>query len=296
MASQEQPAVLRAAIGTYPRTRALKEREVTSPLLRLDFADIPVISRAFAPMVREGRFDVSEMAIATFLQARAMDRPLVLLPLVLAARFQQSALLCRAGSDIRGPADLAGRRIGVRAYSQTTGMWLRGIIAEEGGPRPEEIRWITFEDAHVEGIADPPWAERAAPGQDMLEMLRAGALDAVILGNEVPDDPGLRTVFPDPAAAAGEFWQRHRIVPVNHMLTISRDLAEGRPDLVAELLRMLRTAAAPVPPGEHGPPPATRAALRPVLELALRYMGGQGMLPRPLTPEEAWKGLPEDVP
>jgi 4,5-dihydroxyphthalate decarboxylase len=289
------PAVLSAAMGTYPRTRALKEGAIASGLVRLDFADIPVISRAFKPMVREGRFDVSEMAIATFLQARAMNRPLVLLPVVLAARFQQSAMLCRAESAIHSPADLDGKRIGVRAYSQTTGMWLRGIIAEEGGPHPQECRWITFEDAHVAGIADPRWAERASPGQDMLAVLRAGELDAVIVGNDVPDDPGLRTVWPDPGAAAAAFWQRHHIVPVNHMLTVSRDLADSRPELVAELLRMVRASAAPVPPGEHVAPPASRAALRPVLELALRYMNEQGMLPRLLTPEEAWEGLPEGV-
>ncbi|MBP0447595.1 ABC transporter substrate-binding protein [Roseomonas sp. SSH11] len=295
MAGTETPRTLRAAMGTYPRTRALKEGQVASPLLRLDFADIRVISRAFAPMVREGRFDVSEMAIATFLQARAMDRPLVLLPVVLASRFQQSALLCRTESDIRGPTDLAGRRIGVRAYSQTTGMWLRGIIAEEGGPRPEECRWITFEDAHVAGIADPPWAERAAPGQDMLAMLREGALDAVIVGNDMPDDPELRTVWADPDAAAAAFWQRHRIVPANHLLTVSREMADSRPELVVELMRMVRAAATPVPAGEHGPPPSSRAALRPVLELALRYMAAQGMLPRPLTPDEVWDGLPAGV-
>jgi 4,5-dihydroxyphthalate decarboxylase len=289
------PAVLSAAMGIYPRTRALKDGAIASALLRLNFADIPIISRAFKPMVREGRFDVSEMAIATFLQARAMGRPLVLLPVVLAGRFQQSALLCRTDSAIHSPADLAGKRIGVRAYSQTTGMWLRGIIAEEGGPHPEECRWITFEDAHVAGIADPPWAERAAPAQDMMAMLRTGELDAVIVGNDVPDDSGLRTVWPDPGAAAAAFWQRHRIVPVNHMLTVSRDLADRRPELVAELLRMIRASAAPVPPGEHGAPPASREALRPVLALALRYMNEQGMLPRPLTPEEAWEGLPDGL-
>jgi 4,5-dihydroxyphthalate decarboxylase len=287
--------VLQAAMGSYPRTRALKDGSVTSTLLSLEFADIPVISRAFAPMVRELRFDVSEMAIATFLQAKAMGRPLVLLPVVLAARFQQSALLCRAESPVRGPADLAGRRVGVRAYSQTTGMWLRGIIAEEGGPHPADCRWITFEDAHTAGIADPPWAERAAPGQDMLAMLRSGELDAVIVGNDVPDDPGLRTVFPDPAAAADAFWSRHHIVPVNHMLTVTAELAARRPDLVAEILRMARAAAALVPPGERSPPPCDRAALRPVLELALRYMAEQDMLPRPLSIEEIWAGLPAEA-
>ncbi|HWX47146.1 MAG TPA: ABC transporter substrate-binding protein [Roseomonas sp.] len=290
-ASPSQPAELRAAIGTYPHTRPLKEGAVGSALLRLHFADVPAITSAFAPMVRELRFDVSEMAVATFLQARACNRPLVLLPVVLTARFQQSALLCRADSEIRGVADLVGRRVGVRAYSQTTGMWLRGIMAEEGGPRAEAIRWVTFEDAHVAEIRDPPWAERAAPGQDMLAMLRAGALDAAIVGSDAPADPALRTVYPDPDAAAAAFWQRHRLVPVNHMVAVRRELAERRPELVAELLRLFAAAGAMVP-DSRGARRGGREALRPVLELALHYMAGQRMLPRPLSLDEIWDGLP----
>src|SRR3954451_20095368 len=193
--------VLSTAIGNYRHTEALKSGRITSDRLRLEFADIPTINRAFAPMVREQQFDVSEMVSATFLQAKAWGKPLVLLPLVMAARFQQSALLCRADGGIGGPADLArrriggraadlaGRRIGVRAYSQTTGMWLRGILADEYGVRPELVHWITFEGAHVAEYQDPPWAERAAPGKELLTMMRDGELDAVIVGNDVPDDP-----------------------------------------------------------------------------------------------------------
>ena len=97
-------------------------------------------------------------------QAKAYGKPIVVLPVMVAARFQEAALLCRADSDLRGPADLAGRRVGVRAYSQTTGMWLRGILADDHGVRPDAMRWVTFEDTHVAEARDPPWAERAAPG------------------------------------------------------------------------------------------------------------------------------------
>src|SRR5215210_7962219 len=141
--------VLRTAIGQYPHTAALRDGAVTSDLVAFEFVDVPTIHQAFAPMVREQRFDVSEMAIATFLQAKAYGKPLVLLPVTAAARFQEGALLCRADGDIRGPADLVGRRVGVRAYSQTTGMWLRGVLADGHGVRPERVRWVTFEGAHV---------------------------------------------------------------------------------------------------------------------------------------------------
>jgi 4,5-dihydroxyphthalate decarboxylase len=293
-ATATETPVLRAAIGTYKHTQALKSGQVASARLRLDFADVSPINRAFAPMVRELRFDVCEMAIATFLQAKAYGKPLVLLPVTVAARFQEAALLCRADGDIRRPADLAGRRVGVRAYSQTTGMWLRGVLAEDHGVRPEQVRWVTFEGAHVAEYHDPPWAERAPPGKELLPMLRAGELDAVIVGNDMPDDPGLRTVFPDPAAAAEAFWRKHGFVPVNHMVTAQRELAESRPDLIAELLRMFRDAKAAVPPdpGERDSLPMGRAALQPAVDLALRYSTEQDLLPRHLGVAEVWEGLP----
>lgn len=278
-----------AALGRYPHTAALLDGRVTSPRLALAFEEVKPISRAFAPTVREARFEVSEMAIATFLMARAWGKPLVLLPVCVAARFQEGALLCRAGSDIRGPEDLRGRRIGVRAYSQTTGLWLRGRMQEAHGVGPEDIRWVTFEDAHVAEYADPPFVERAAPGKDMLAMLQGGELEAAIFGNDLPADAGLRTVFPDPDAAGRAFRATHGFVPVNHLVVVQRRIAEARPELVAELVGMFRAAAgdAPLPQG--------RAALDPAVALAIRYARGQGLLPRELTPDEAWEGLPAGI-
>ena len=291
------PRVLRTAIGNYPHTAALRSGQVASDRLRLDFAQIPVISRAFAPMVREGAYDVCEMAIATFLQAKAYAKPLVLLPVTLAARIQETALLCRKDSALGSPVELAGRRVGVRAYSQTTGVWLRGILAETHGLRPEAVRWVTFEDAHVAEYRDPPWAERARPGQDMLAMLLGGKLDAAIFGNELPKEPSLRPVFPDPAAAGEAFRACHGFLPVNHVVTLGRDLASREPGLVLELMRMFTAAriAASPQPGAHEALPIGRRALGPPLELAIRYAAEQGLLPRPLDLAEVWEGLPPDI-
>ena len=289
--------VLRTAIGRYPHTSALRDGRISSNLVTLDFADIPTINRAFAPMVREQRFDVSEMAIATFLQAKAFGKPLTLLPVVLAARFQQSALLCRADSDIRGPHELAGRRVGVRAYSQTTGVWLRGMLADAFGVRPEQVRWITFEDAHLAEYRDPPWAERAPPGKELLAMLRQGELDAVIVGNDVPNDPTLRTVFPDPDAAAESFWHEHGFLPVNHLLTVRAEIARSRPDVIFELVRLFRDAKAAAPPrgDSRDPYPCERTTLQPAIELVLRYAVEQGLVPRHFDAATAWEGLPAAI-
>lgn len=277
---------LTAALGRYPHTAALLSGAVASPLLRLDVAEVAPISRAFAPMVRHARYDVSEMAIATFLMARAWGKPLVLLPVAVAARFQEAALLCRTDSGIHGPEDLRGRRVGVRAYSQTTGLWLRGRMQEAHGVAPQDIAWVTFEDAHVAEYRDPPFVARAPAGSDMTAMLRAGELDAAIFGNDLPGDAGLRTVFADPAAAGRGFLAAHGFVPVNHLVVVTRDLAERRPDVIAELLRMFRAAAgdAALPRG--------RAALDPAVALAIRYAVEQGLLPREMSLAEAWDGLP----
>lgn len=279
---------LRAALGSYPHTAALKSGAVTSAFVELAFEEHRSISRAFAPMVREGRYDLCEMAIATFLMAKAYHKPLVLLPVCMAARFQESALLCRRDGPVAGPADLAGKRVGVRAYSQTTGLWLRGTLEEVHGVEPTDIRWTSFEDAHVAEYEDPPWVNRAPPGADMLAMLKAGQLDAAIFGAETPADPDLRPVFPDVAAAEADFLARRGLMPVNHLVVITRRMA-AVPGLTAELLRMLDRAAAGAPPLPRG-----RQALTPALMLANDWCADQGLLQRPLTEAEIWDGSPSE--
>ena len=273
---------LPAAIGRYPHTAALLDGTAPGPL---DCAEIPVISRAFAPMVREGRYAISEMAIATYLQALEHGKPLVLLPVALAARYQEAALLCRADSDLT-PATLAGARVGVRAYSQTTGMWLRGVLASHG-VAADAIRWITFEDAHVAECGDPPWAQRAAPDSDMLKMLEQGELDAIISGNDAPSGDWLRPVFPDAIAAGAEFLRGHGFTPINHLLVMRADRVEH----AGSVLRLMG-AAATIAPSEL---PCGRAAMAPALAFAAYHAVRQGLIPRAPTQAEIWAGLPSGI-
>ncbi|MBU8547297.1 MULTISPECIES: type 2 periplasmic-binding domain-containing protein [Roseomonadaceae] len=279
--------VLKTALGRYAGTARLLDGEIPSSRLRLDVEKVAPISKAFAPMVRSGKFEVSEMAIATFLMARAYDKPLVLLPVVLVERAQEAAMLCRRDGPIQGPADLAGAHIAVRAYSQTTGMWLRGSLAESFGVKADQQRWTTFEGAHVAEFSDPPFVTRApADGPDLLAMLRSGAADAAIFGNDMPDAPDLRPVFADAQAAGAAFKAKHGFLPLNHLVVMRRDVVEGDPSLVPELLRMLKESGAAV---------RSRAELRPALALAIDYCFEQGLLPHRFTPEEAWAGLPAEV-
>ena len=275
--------LLSAAIGRYPHTAALLDGGVSVPGLRLECAEMPVISRAFAPMVREGRYAISEMAIATWLQAREHNKGLVLLPWALAARYQEGALLCRENAPL-APGELAGKRVGVRAYSQTTGMWLRGVLAGHG-VAAESIRWTTFEDAHVPEYRDPPWASRAAPGSDMQAMLEAGELDAAIFGNDTPKTAALRPVFPE--AAWQDFRRLHGFMPVNHLVVISADAV----DAAAGVLALLAAAEARAPSGL----PRGRAALMPSLAFAAHFCVQQGLIGRAPDVAEIWAGLPDTI-
>jgi 4,5-dihydroxyphthalate decarboxylase len=274
---------LTVALGRTPRTEALFTGEASDPALRLELPAIPTITSAFPAMVRESRWPVSEMAIATFLMAKEAGRPLVLLPCVLAARAQEGSLLCRADSPLRGPHQLRGARIGVRAYSQTTGMWLRGVLAESYNVPPDEVRWTTFEEAHLANFQDPPWCERAASGATLEGMLRQGALDAAIFGSGAP--AGFRTVFPNPAAGSQAFRAHYGFVPVNHLLVASSDVAQDRVPELIRLLGLLRASGANV---------TTRAMLTPALSLAARWCADQGLTRRVLSQSEIWGGTPHD--
>lgn len=280
---------LAAALGRYRHTEAILSGAIAAPGVTLDFAPLATANRAFAPMVREGRYDVSEMAIATFLMAKAHAKPLVLLPVAVAARFQESALFCLRDGPVKRPEDLKGRRVGVRSYSQTTAMWLRGVLAERHGVPSDSVRWITFEDSHVAEAADPPWAERAPAGAELTAMLKAGAVDAAIFGNDLPADPAITTVFPDPAAAGEAFRAAHGFVPVNHLVCVRRELAETQPAAVAALDAMFRQALAGTAL------PVGREALAAPITLAIRYCTEQGLLPRPLTLDDVWAGLPAEI-
>src|SRR6201993_1103648 len=172
--------VLRTAFANYPHVRAIKDGSVASERVRFDFEDVPAITRAFRRMVRTLDFDLCEIALTTLAQAHAFGKPIKGLPIVVMRGFHHAALVCPVGSPIRGPADLRGKRIGVRAWSQTTGVWVRGILRDEYDVDHRDITWVTAEDAHVAEYRAPPNVVRIAPGQDLKAMLADETIDAAI--------------------------------------------------------------------------------------------------------------------
>ncbi|MGM4962253.1 ABC transporter substrate-binding protein [Tardiphaga sp. 1201_B9_N1_1] len=231
---------LRILLGDHPHTAALKSGAIISDLVELDFADYKPTNKGFKPMVRDGAFDVAEMAIVTYLMARSYDKPMVLLPDVMMARHQFGFAVTSPGAGVAGPKDLEGKRVGIRSFTTTTGAWLRGMLANDYGVNLDAIEWITFEDPHVAEYVDS--TTKAPAGKAIMQMLFDGELDAVL--GEKSDDPRVAQLFPDVAAAEKAWLARHGVAPINHMVVVSKQLSDTRPDVVREVHRMLEASRA----------------------------------------------------
>jgi 4,5-dihydroxyphthalate decarboxylase len=275
-------------LGNYSNTAALKAGKVTSDLVDLRFADVKVSNTAFKPLVREAAFDLGELAIVTFLQAKTYGKPYALIPATVLGRGQHHTI---AYNPERGPltaADLAGKRVGVRAYTQTTGAWVRGFLADDYGVETASIRWVTFEDPHLAEYKDPEFVTRAPEGKSLVPMLLDGELDAAIVGDNLPD-PRLKPLIPDADAVARKWAEAHGGVPINHLMVIRETMAKSRPDLVKEIYRMLRESRRAAPPPEGGLLDPWRfgvEANRRSLETIIDYSYRQKLIPRRFTVDE----------
>jgi 4,5-dihydroxyphthalate decarboxylase len=237
-----EAVTLRTVLATAPLAPLLKQGDVTSPHVHLDFVEVEPVHKAFAPMVRKAAYDLSELAIVSCLQAVAYDRPIVMLPIVVASRFQRGCLIAHRGRGVPAAEDLAGRRIGVRSYTQTTGMWVRAHLEEDYGLSTERMHWLTRDSAHVEEYNDPAFVEHTNNSKSLPDMLRDGDIDAAILGNDLPDGDEFARVIPDAAARDLNWWRQHGFMPINHMMVASRDLARRNPEALREAYRLLKQA------------------------------------------------------
>jgi 4,5-dihydroxyphthalate decarboxylase len=276
---------LRTLLGDHPGTAALKNGSVKSDSVTLDFAEYSPTNKGFKPMVREAAFDVSEMAIVTYLMAKSFNKPMVLLPSVVVARFQHAYALYNAKSGTLKPADLNGKRVGIRSFTTTTGAWLRGILANDYGVDLNSIDWVTFEDAHVAEFRDT--TKRAPAGKPIIQMLIDGELDAV-LGEKV-EHPGLKPLFADAAAEEKAWFAKHNVVPINHMVVVSENLSNKHPEAVREVFRLLRASAALASPGAV--PKFNADEMRRSLELIIHYTAQQGLIPRAFAVDELFDDL-----
>lgn len=272
---------LKTLLGDYPVTRALKAGEVAGEGIELEFADVKLPQSAFKRVVRDLEFDVAELALVTYLLAKAQGKPYRLLPAVLTARFQYPFLVHTLGNPISKVKGLEGKRVGQRSYSVTTATWLRGILAEDYRVDLSRVRWVTFEEPHVAEFRDPPNVERAPAGKDMVAMLLGGELDAAIVG-ELPKDPRIRPLIAEPEAAARAWCARTGAhIQINHMVVARNSMPLDVSEKVFSCLRKSRQAA-----GNPAANPFGIEENRRNLEAAIDCVHRQGMIPRRFSVEE----------
>jgi 4,5-dihydroxyphthalate decarboxylase len=275
---------LKALLGNYPSTEALKSGRISSDKIALEFIDYNPVWDGFRPMVREEKFDVAEMAIVTYLIAKSFNKPMVLLPAVMSARFQHPFAVYNSERGHLTPSDLNGRRVGIRSFTTTTGAWIRGIMANDYGVDLDSIQWVTFEEPHVAEYNDT--TERAPPGKKIIQMLLDGEIDAAL--GDRSDDPRIKPLFGDPQAEAQHWYRKHGVFPINHLVVVSEKWAKSRPDIVEEVFRVLQDSkkAAPPPGGDFDPTPFGLEPNRAALELIIAYAAQQHLIPRRFTVAE----------
>lgn len=274
-------------LGDYPVTLPIKQGQVPSDLVEFEFADIKVANTGFKSLVRDAKFDLGELAIVTYLQAKAYNKPYVLIPALVVARAQHHTIAYNSERGELKPAHLAGKRVGVRAYSVTTGVWVRGILQQQFGVDLDKVHWVTFEDPHVAEYSDPSFVERAPAGKNLVQMLLDGEIDAAVVGDKLPD-PRLKTLIPDVEAASRAWADKHG-VPINHMLVIRSELSRTRPDLVREVFRIFKESRDIAIRGGNKNAAQLNygvEANRPSLEAIINFVFDQKLIPRRYSVEE----------
>ncbi|HUI97371.1 MAG TPA: phosphate ABC transporter substrate-binding protein [Xanthobacteraceae bacterium] len=289
--SNTKTLALHTMLGNYPITQPLKSGAVRSDLVDFDFADVKVANNLFKSVVRDAKYDVAELAIVTYLQAKAFGKPYVLLPAVLVSRGQHHTIAYTPERGALRPSELNGKRVGIRAYTVTTATWVRGILADDYGVDLSTVEWITFEDPHVAEYRDPSFVKRAGAGKELAQMLLDGEIDAAVVGDKLPD-PRLAHLIVEPEKAAHAWAERHGGVPINHMVVVRERLSRERPEVVREVFRKLHESkrAAGLPEaGALDPYRFGVEACRPILETIIDFCADQQLLPRRLTVDELFE-------
>ena len=298
---------LKTVTRTQGNNQALKDGSVKPKTFAFDFVDVPVLIDGFRRMVRGNEFDICEMAITTYVCARAHRKPMTAVPVFLVRAFHHGAILVNTKAGIRTPKDLEGRRVGVnRGYTVTTGLWARSILQDEHGVDLGKITWVLSGDEHVAEYRPPANVVPIDPGHKMADLLVSGALAAAI-GVEV-DHPDVRPLIPNALEAGIAALRSRGHYPINHTVVIRDELLAAHRELAADVFNAFAESKRlyeerlragqiekPTPVDEvhrrvmeitGDPLPYGIAPNRQVLEQLIRHSLAQGIITKPVAVEE----------
>ncbi|MDR5769621.1 ABC transporter substrate-binding protein [Caballeronia sp. LZ028] len=317
------PVPLKIAMATYGHTAALKQGIVPIEGVAPEFVEIKPIISAFRRMVRDVEFDVCEMAPATYMIARAAGAPFKALPVFIFRRFHHAGLVVRKDAGVRSPADLEQKRVGVRGYSVTTGIWTRGILSDDYGVSNDAITWVVDDEEHVASLRLPDNVQKSPEGSSLVDLIALGYLSAAFTGNAGIGRAGAPKegwqanpseaahhydeLFPDAAERELEWYRRTGIYPIHGLLVIKDAVLEQHPHVAHALfdacvesknryLAQLAAGSSDFETDAHyhtmqgivgaDPLPYGIEANRPSIDALIRYCFEQHLLPRSFTAEE----------
>ena len=294
---------LTMAVATSGLTAPIKSGAIDLGHLELAQVEVTLITKAMRQMVRGLAFDICEMAITTYLCARAHGKPITAIPVFVTRNFHHWAAFTTDKDGIRSPRDLEGRRVAVnRGYTVTTGVWVRAILQHEYGVDLAKITWVPTDDEHVAEFVNPENVDISRRGKDAADLLLSGDCVAAI-GDVKSGSPLVRPLIADARAAGFDYFRRTGIYPINHTIAVRNDVLARHPTLAQDLydvfvrardaydrhLGGLTTAAgADAGPAEIrrvlgiDPFPYGIAANRPALEAICRFAQEQGIVAAPL--------------
>ena len=227
---------LKTVTRTQGNNRALKEGAVKPAACELDFVEVDPLIDAFRRMVRGLEFDVSEMAMTTYLSAREHGKRFTALPIFLVRAFHHGAIVVNTKSGIRSPKDLEGRRVGVnRGYTVTTGVWARSVLQHEHGVDLKKVTWVLSGDEHVAEFVPPPNVVPLEKGRKMADLVISGELPAAV--NVEIDHPDVKPLIPDAKEAGFEALRKRGHYPINHAIVVKDDVLAAHPEVAADIFR-----------------------------------------------------------
>jgi 4,5-dihydroxyphthalate decarboxylase len=221
---------LKTVTRTQGNNKALKDGTVKPRSFEFEFIEVDPLIDAFRRMVRTLEFDLSEMAMTTYITAREHGKKMMGLPIFLMRAFHHGAIVYNTKSGIRTPKDLEGRKVGVnRGYTVTTGLWARTVLATQYGVDLSKITWVLSGDEHVAEFRPPANVVPIEKGRKMGDLVASGELAAAI-GVEV-DHPDVKPLIPNARETAFEALRTRGHYPINHLMVIREDLLGKHPNL-----------------------------------------------------------------
>jgi 4,5-dihydroxyphthalate decarboxylase len=218
-------------LGVVARSQyaALKEGIVKPQGASLEIVEVAPMPKLFDRMIVDLEFDISEMAIVTYFQLKQLGQAFTALPIFPMRGFPQAATTYNVNSGITSPKDVEGKKIGVRAYAGTAGVWARGLLSSEYGVDHTKVTWVLTDIEHLNDIANPSNTVNRK-GDKLPDLITSGEIDAGI-GVQGVDSPDVKPLIADAKQATADWYAKTGVYPINNCIVVRDEVLAANPEI-----------------------------------------------------------------